>query len=63
MTKKDFIALADLIKARPHCFSGLAIVSLADFCKDQNQLFNRDRWYDYIGGKCGPNGGKIKKVA
>lgn len=60
MSKKDFIELADLIKARPHCFSGLAIESLADFCQDQNPNFMRNRWMDYLHGKCGKNGGKIK---
>jgi len=60
MSKKHFIALADLIKARPHCFSGLAIHSLADWCKDQNPNFNRGLWMDYLKGKCGPSGGKVK---
>lgn len=63
MTKKHFIALADIIKARPHCFSALAIESLADFCRDQNPNFNSQLWMNYLAGKCGPNGGKIKKVA
>jgi hypothetical protein len=63
MTKKHFIALANLIRVRPHCFSGLAIESLADFCADQNPQFNRQRWLDYIHGKCGANGGKVKHVA
>ena len=57
MSKKHFIELANLIKARPHCFSGLAVESLADFCQDQNPRFMRSRWLDYIRGKCGPNGG------
>jgi hypothetical protein len=34
--------------------------ALADFCKAQNPNFNRDRWLDYIAGKCGKNGGKVK---
>jgi hypothetical protein len=31
---------------------------LADFCRTQNPRFDRERWLDYIAGKCGPNGGK-----
>ena len=69
MSKKDFIALASLIKrantvcenceAPPEC-SDPAIETLADFCQSQNPAFNRDRWLDYIAGKCGPSGGSIK---
>ena len=59
MTKKHFIELADLIKVRPHCFSGLAVESLADFCQDQNPRFKRDRWLGYIRGTNGKNGGKV----
>lgn len=33
---------------------------LADFCQSQNPNFKRDRWLDYIAGKCGPNGGTPK---
>ncbi len=61
MSKKHFIELANLIKARPHCFTGLAVESLADFCQDQNPRFNRKRWLDYIRGECGSSGGKIKR--
>ena len=70
MSKKDFIALADSIRQyntqafRPgtNCVSPLQfghtqLLVLADFCQDQNPRFNRDRWLDYIAGKCGPNGG------
>ncbi len=60
MTKKHFIELADLIRARPHCFDNLAVLSLADFCQDQNPRFDRQRWLDYIAGRCGKNGGKVK---
>lgn len=34
--------------------------AIANFCQAQNPNFNRQRWLDYIEGKCGPNGGKIK---
>ena len=33
---------------------------LADFCQSQNPQFNRERWLDYIAGRCGSNGGAIK---
>lgn len=68
MTKKDFIALADVIirsapSDRSACgtFSQSAITELADFCQAQNPLFNRERWLAYIAGQCGPSGGKVTK--
>jgi hypothetical protein len=67
MSKKDFILLADYIKARNQYaseeekFTESQIRTLADFCRDQNSMFNRERWLDYIAGKCGPNGGEVKK--
>jgi hypothetical protein len=33
---------------------------LARFCASQNSRFDRDLWINYIDGKCGPSGGKIK---
>ncbi len=68
MTKKDFIALADAIRASgpadgsaQGAFSDSAIKVLADFCATQNPLFDRRRWLDYIAGRGGPSGGVIKK--
>ena len=67
MNKKQFIALADAIRAHNESnpfavmeFTHDQINSLADFCQSQNPAFNRDRWLDYIAGKCGPSGGSIK---
>jgi hypothetical protein len=60
MTKKHFIQLADTIKENPSAFTWPSINTLADFCKAQNPNFNRDRWLDYIAGKCGKNGGRVK---
>jgi hypothetical protein len=71
MSKKDFIALADTLRAvrasySPHWDANLFracddhVKALADFCAGQNPNFNRDRWLDYIAGKCGPSGGSIK---
>lgn len=33
---------------------------LADLCRAENPAFNRERWFDYIKGECGPSGGAIK---
>lgn len=68
MSKKDFIALADTLKAffetnagreMDEISRGVLMQHLAQFCKGQNSNFMRDRWLDYITGKCGPSGGKI----
>jgi hypothetical protein len=71
MTKKDFIALADTLKAirasyapnwDPNLFRACDdhINALADFCQAQNPNFKRDRWMSYIAGECGKNGGAVK---
>ena len=61
MTKKHLIELADMIQARQwqnRKEAGLFIHDLADFCESVSPKFKRQRWLDYIAGKCGPNGGK-----
>ena len=63
MTKKDFIALANLIKesGKVSEYSANGTLDLlARFCQSTNPNFKRDRWLDYIDGKCGPNGGAVK---
>lgn len=72
MTKKHFIALADAIKEHNGrvaestengyeiAFSFDQIQSLANFCKWQNERFDRSRWLGYIAGKNGKNGGVVK---
>ena len=62
MTKKHFIALADIIKQmeKERVIESYGIKMLADFCQSQNPRFNRQRWIEYITGKCGKNGGKVK---
>ena len=40
-------------------FTELQIAALAEFCREQNSDFKRDRWLQYIDGKCGQNGGSI----
>ena len=63
MTKKNFIALADFLKAltiTPNnggTFTLYQIEQLADFCQSQNSNFNRERWLGYITGTNGPSGG------
>ena len=63
MTKQHFIALADAIKAHGDLFGAEHIHVLAQFCQEQNINFNGDRWIDYIAGKCGKSGGKVKQAA
>lgn len=67
MTKKTLIALADVIiasapqdRSAQGAFSRSAILELANFCASQNPAFKRQRWLDYIDGKCGKNGVKVK---
>ena len=65
MTKKHFIALADKIRTYSEWgvgFSESEIEVLAEFCQEQNPRFNRDRWIDYVHGRCGKNGGKVKQA-
>lgn len=68
MSKKDFIALADVIREREpekqteEWFQWVGTKhALADFCAAQNPRFNRERWLAYIEGECGPNGGAITR--
>ena len=61
MTKKHFIALADalrFVKVPPP-----VLEALVEFCHTQSRHFNEARWRGYLAGKCGPNGGKLKKTA
>ena len=66
MTNKHFIKLADWIKYFNEIHKGEVqftdrhINLLAQFCESCNPNFNRQLWLDYIAGKCGPSGGKVK---
>lgn len=68
MTKKHFIEMADRLRGtRPgETYSAdwdqwkRDVLAMAAFCRSQNAAFKKERWLDYIEGKCGPNGGKIK---
>ena len=66
MTKKEFVALADVIREHnkrfntaKNIFGSTQIEALADFCQNTNIAFNRERWLAYIKGEYGPSGGKI----
>lgn len=71
MTKKDFIALADVFRktkwsaSEPNAAMILQWVldrdMVASVCAATNPRFNRERWIAYIDGECGPNGGEVKK--
>jgi len=69
MTKKHFIAFADMIKHEnskresaglPLMFDDAAKFALANFLITQNPDFKGERWLNYINGRCGSNGGKLK---
>jgi hypothetical protein len=74
MTKKHFIALADIVRslkptATEHGMSEhfdaemnqwrRMRAQLGDLCASSNPRFNRDRWLGYIAGTHGKNGGKV----
>lgn len=68
MSKQDFVALADAIRnhnkstvGQVEPFTEEHIATLILFCRGQNSAFMPGRWRDYIDGKCGPNGGAVKK--
>lgn len=60
MSKKHFIELANMIRSSRSDWSDDQLPMLADFCQSQNPRFNRQRWLNYVNGRCGPNGGKVK---
>lgn len=70
MSKKDFIALADTIKAHNETgnpftkfeFTADQIRALANFCQSLNPAFNWERWMGYVAGENGKNGGAIRPV-
>lgn len=64
MNKKNLILLAEMIKDhnKPSLrdpFTQDHLNMLAAFCAKTNPNFNRERWMDFIKGRCGPNGGEI----
>jgi hypothetical protein len=64
MTKKECIALANAIRwynaHEDPPFVTKQIEALAVFCRGLKTNFKYQRWLDYIAGKCGPNGGRIR---
>jgi hypothetical protein len=64
MSKKDFIAVADAIRGHnnsnhPQPFTDEQLDVLAGAMSQINPRFNWQRWFGYIKGINGPNGGKI----
>ncbi len=61
LTKKDFIGLADALKDANLGEHDAAVVHaiIADFCQQSNPRFNRDLWFRYLRGECGPSGGEV----
>ncbi len=68
MSKQDFVALADAIKHHNQWsdpadkFTENQLIALGEFCKARNANFLTHRWHEYIAGKCGLNGGAIKRT-
>ena len=64
MTRKHCITLAQDIIRHNRCqddkFTPNQLITLAEFCKDENSNFNQQIWLDYIAGKCGPSGDKLR---
>ncbi len=66
MSKKDFIALADALKADTRQYETVEemhegmIDALCAFMRGQNSQFKEDRWRAYLRGECGPSGGAVK---
>lgn len=68
MSKKDFIAIADIIRRHNSevtsgsnsYFGARHLDILAQVFRQQNPAFKTDRWLGYIAGTNGQNGGKIK---
>jgi len=69
MSKMDFIQLAQAFQyARGHAMASTnvevelaAVMACAEYvanvCKAANPEFKRERWFSYIKGECGKNGG------
>lgn len=61
MNKKHFISLASHLRGRRDLYSDPALEYLAEWLQTQNPAFKRQRWLDFIAGRCGPNGGRKTK--
>lgn len=70
MSKQDFIALADALRGqrpfpdgcREHDQWEHDCKAISGVCKRANSAFKEDRWFAYIAGECGPNGGTVKEI-
>ena len=68
MSKRDFIALADALRAEkpgdnwnPNKKTQweLDVKAIANVCAASNPRFKQERWMSYIAGECGKNGGRL----
>lgn len=71
MTKKDFIAIGSVLEELHPSSLRLeedeargaerqwarTVERLADLFQTKNPRFMRERWLDFVHGRCGPNGG------
>jgi len=64
MSKKDFIKLADALRTVYEAgnLSPEALGAIMEFCKEQNPMFKRERFFGYLTGLNGPSGGAVKKA-
>ena len=64
MTRKQSIELANDImrhnRWQDDKFTPNQLNTLAEFCQGENSNFNQQIWLDYIAGRCGPSGGKLR---
>ena len=61
MSKKHFIALADVLRGER--VPPAVLDAICRFRREQNRQFNEERFRQYLAGECGPCGGKIKRKA
>ena len=69
MTKKDYIAIGRELREfpvntgrtvlTPESAKILIAQRLANVFQADNPRFNRERFLNFVAGKCGPNGGKV----
>jgi len=60
MSKKNFIALADALRPVKDQITPEVMRAIIEFCRSQNYNFKAGLFEEYLNGRCGPCGGKIK---
>lgn len=61
MTKKHFVALANALRPYRKEIPPDVLDAITRFCESQNPDFKKERWLKFLNGKCGVNGGQLKK--